>query len=656
MGCLFYLGVFLCKSVNLIAFSLRSMPVWMAILFIAIGIYWPGLHGNFFFDDEPNILLSEGIRLQILTFDGLHQAWISGNSGPSGRPIAQLSFALNYFFSGFDPFAFKATNLAIHLACGAWIGLIAQLVLKAAHPTASQRHVGLAAVAVTALWLLHPIQLLPVLHVVQRMTSLSAFFLLAALWLHIWGRERADTVGLFVLLPSWLLLWPLSFLSKETGILFPLFALTWELTVHRSAQGRLDRFARVFAALAALAAVAVVAYSLSPKAAWLWAGYDMRGFSLTERLLTEGRVLWLYLGLMVLPRLEAFGLYHDDITVSVDLFTPWTTLPSLLGLMGLALLAWRLRARARAPVVTLGIVWFFVGHALESTALPLELAHEHRNYLPLFGILLVAGWGLLQALQSKGEKKTVVVALTLAALTYFPFVTALRANQFANDGRRTQIEAQYHPSSPRAQYEAGRVMAGLPEAASQNMPTYSFSRRHYELAGELDPHFKMSLLGLIALNCHAAIPAEQAWVTELSRRLRVTPFAPGDRNVLYSLKEMATAGNLCLTRSDVDGLFAAALANPGVSVGVQAMLHSWHADYLWLSEHDMAAARTALSQSLALNPGNPSNRLKWAQLLLLSGEQHNARELLLQLRGENYSAEERKTLNELLAADNMTGP
>lgn len=620
----------------------------VGLLFVAsVAIYWPGLHGNFFFDDGPSILNAESVQLQALTLDGLHQAWLSGGAGPTGRPVAQLSFALNYYFSGFSPFAFKATNLAIHLACGFLIFTLTRLVLTGA----KRVHLFLAASAVTTLWLLHPIQLLPVLHVVQRMTSLSAFFLLAALWLHIRGRERATTLSLFMLLAAWAVLWPLSFLSKETGILFPLFALTWELTVHRSAQGRLDRFARVFAALAALVAVAVVVYALSPQAVWLWAGYDMRGFSLTERLLTEGRVLWLYLGLMVLPRLETFGLYHDDIPVSVDLFTPWTTLPSLLGLLGLVLLAWRLRARA--PVVSLGIVWFFVGHTLESTALPLELAHEHRNYLPLFGILLAAGWGLLQALQSKGEKKTVGVALALAALAYFSFVTALRANQFANDGRRTQIEAQYHRLSPRAQYEAGRVMAGLPEAASQNLPTYSFARRHYELAGELDPHFKMSLLGLIALNCHAAIPAEQVWVTELSRRLMVTPFAPGDRNVLYSMKEMAIAGNLCLTRSDVDGIFSAALANPGVSAGVQAMLHSWHADYLWLGEHDMAAARAALSQSLALNPGNPSNRLKWAQLLLLSGESHNARELLLQLRGENYSADERKTLNELLAADNM---
>ncbi len=626
-----------------------AFPVFTILLTL---IYWPGLHGGFFFDDEPNILQVAGIQIASLSLESLQQAWSSGGSGPSGRPIAQLSFALNYFFSGFDPFAFKATNLAIHLVNGLWVFAIAQLLLTAAQPLARPRHLLLASGWVAALWLLHPIQLLPVLHVVQRMTSLSALFLLAAFWLHIRARTRGGLQGFLMLWPSWVLLWPLSFLSKEIGILFPVFVLLWELILHRaynpSRPGQLDRFARIFAALAGICTLAVLAYALSPRAQWLWAGFEMRPFSLAERLLTEGRVLWFYLGLMLLPRLEAFGLYHDDIAVSTGWLTPWTTLPALLGLVALLWLAWWLRRRA--PLVSFGIAWFFVGHALESTVLPLELAHEHRNYLPLLGLLLAGGWGLLQALPAKGERKTVGVALAVAALTYFPFVTALRSNQFGNDGLRTQLEAQHHRSSPRAQFEAGRVLAGLPDAAQANGPTYSFALRHYQIASELDPAFKMGWLGMMHLSCQAKRPVDPAWVAALAQRLQHTPFAPGDRTVLYSIKEMANAGTLCLDRSQIESLFAAALANPGVGPGVAAMLHSWQADYFWLSQKDMPAARAALSTSLKLNPGNPSNRLKWAQLLYLDGEREPARALLLALQGENLSSEERKTLGELLAS------
>lgn len=618
-----------------------------------IAIYWPGLHGAFFFDDGPSILIAEGVRLQSLSLESLHQAWTSGGAGPSGRPIAQLSFALNHYFGGFDPFAFKAINLAIHAACALLVFALALRLLVGATLQTKQHGALIAAGVLATAWLLHPIQLLPVLHVVQRMTSLSALFLLAALLLHISARERGGRAGLVKLIVAWAVLWPLSFLSKETGALFPLFALAWELIVRRSIVGRLDRFARGFATGTGLALLAAIAYALSPRGQWLWGGYELRGFSLTERVLTEGRVLWFYLGLILFPRLEALGLYHDDMALSTDLFTPWTTLPALAGLVVLVWLVWRLRTRA--PLVAFGIAWFLIGHGLESTALPLEIAHEHRNYLPLFGILLAAAWALTRALQSKGTRKTIGITLSVGMLAYFTFVTALRAHQFGEEGRRTQIEAQHHRTSSRAQYDAGRFMAGQAEAASPNTPTFSFASAHYQLSCELDPNFKMCWLGLIHLDCQAGKPAEPAWITKLGRRLRETPFAPGDRTVLYSLKEMSITDSSCLTRPEIDGLFAAALANPGVSPGVQAMLHSWHADYLWLRERDMAAARNALGRSLTLNPSNLSNRLKWAQLILISGEREQARQLLLELRGENYSAEERKTLNELLATFNIVG-
>jgi hypothetical protein len=632
---------------------IQYLPAVAAVFIgILVAIYWPGLHGNFFFDDGPSITLAEGVRLETLSLESLHQALASGGAGPSGRPVAQLSFALNHYFSGFSPFAFKATNLAIHFACGLLVFALTRRLLGTVKPPAQQRNLLLASGAVTALWLLHPIQLLPVLHVVQRMTSLSALFLLTALLLHIRGRESAGRAVVAWLLLAWGVLWPLSFLSKESGVLFPVFVLAWELLVRRSSVGRLDRFARCLMVLTALCLVAGLAYALSARAQWLWAGYQLRPFSLAERLLTEGRVLWFYLDLIAAPDLKVFGLHHDDFVVSVGVLSPWTTLAALQGLAGLALLAWLMRIRA--PLVAFGISWFLIGHALESTVLPLELVHEHRNYLPLLGILLAAGWALMLALERKGTHRTIGVALAAGALAYFSLVTALRAHQFGDEVRRAQVEASNHPLSARAQHEAGVSLAGLPEAALRDSPGYALARTHYETAGKLDPNLKMSWLGLIHLNCKAGMSAKQSDVDELARRLRQTPFGPGDTGVLYNLKEMSIAGSVCLSRPEMDAVFAAALANPRVSPGIQAILHSWHADYLWLREHDLAAARRALGQSLALNPSNPSNRLKWAQLLMISGEMAQARQLLQALRTEYFSAEERKTLDDMLAALNMT--
>jgi len=618
---------------------------------VLFGVYWPGLQGQFFFDDLPNILAVGNVRLETLSIESLNAAVGSGGSGPTGRPVAQLSFALNHYFNGLDPFVFKLTNLAIHLANGVLIFILALRLFASLGGSAVARRASIAAGVLATAWLLHPIQLLPVLHVVQRMTSLSAFFLLMAFLCHIWWREVGASRSVGWLFLGWVVLWPLSFLSKETGLLFPFFALAWELIVRRAFCGGLDRFARIFAVLAGVALALVVGYLLSPLGNWLWAGYGLRSFSLAERLLTEGRVLWFYLGLILFPRLDAFGLFHDDFTLSTGIFTPWTALPALAGLVGLAWLSWW--TRKRLPLVSFGIAWFLVGHALESTFLPLELVHEHRNYLPLFGILLAVVSVLVRTLEKAGPGKTFGIALMATILVYFPFVTALRADQFGDEVRRSQIEAQHHRASARAQHEAGRVLAGLEDSDSASSPAYSLGRRHYELAGQLDPNFKMNLLGLIHLNCQAGIPVEQSWVVELQRRLRDTPFAPGDQTVFYSLKEMTIAGSLCLGRTEVDSLFAAAIANPGVLPGVRAIILSWYADYLWLHEKDLPAAFAALGQSLTLVPSNASNRLKLAQLRFIAGERDQAYQLLLELRGERLSMDERKTLDELLAGLGM---
>ena len=609
-------------------FRWNSLLAAFALTAMTVAVYWAGLPGGFYFDDEANILVLESVRLEVLNLPNLRDAANSGVAGFGGRPIAQLSFALNHYFSGFDAIAFKATNLAIHLIAGIFVYLVAR------HLLAARMFAGVAAM----LWLLHPLQLTSVLYVVQRMTSLSALFLLAGFLLHMIGRERGGRGGVLMLLGAWSLLWPLSFFSKETGVLFPVLVLAWEVIVRRGTQGRLDGFARLLAAGVGLGFAAGLIYALLPAGQWLWAGYEMRGFTLPERLLTEGRVLWFYLGLIVFPRLEAFGLYHDYMPLSTGLLVPWTTLPAWLGLAGLVWIAWR--ARHRAPLLAFGIAWFLIGHGMESTVLPLEIAHEHRNYLPSFGIVLIGAWGLMRAMTHNGWPKTLGVALAVVVTGYCALTTALRAHMYGEAIRRTQIEAQHHPESARTHFDAGRALAARGQITADS-PQYSFARIHYERAGQFDPNFKMSWLGLIHLNCMVGKSAEAEWIDELARRLRETPFGPGDRNVLYGVKEMSIAGALCLDRGAVEKLFAAASAN--AAPHTQATLHSWLADYLTLAVRDLTAAQSALDKSLAIVPHNASNRLKRAQLAFLQGHSEVAREMLIHLEGASLVRSERGT-------------
>ncbi len=613
-------------------------------------IYWSGLNGLFFFDDHPNIVLNPGVKLDDLSWESIGLAWSSGTSSQFGRPVSQLSFALSHYFSGFDPFAFKLTNLVIHSLNGVLIYFVGYQLLDSLRQTQNLRHISLWASLLAVAWMIHPIQLTSVLYVVQRMTSLSAFFLLLALVLHVLARRRnqLDWLAVLLLVFAWCVFWPLSILSKETGVLLPAFVTAYELIVRRSERGYLDVFGRLLLYLSITVVLGLVPYLSSPFGQWIITGYEIRSFSLLERLLTEPRVLWEYIRWIVFPTLEVFALFHDDLPVSTSLTSPWTTLPALAGLVGFLLLA--IVTSRKVPLVAFGIAWFLVGHSLESSFIPLELVHEHRNYLPLFGLCLVPISMLASREIRPGIQKTVIAASLGAMLAYFGFVTAVRANMFGQESLRTQLEAQFHPASARANYEAGRTLAAIADGDQGNLLATVLGKKHFEIATELDPDHKMSLFGLLVLGCGTSQTVDQGALDELQRRFRERLILQEDTSILQAIVEMSGAGLLCLKRSDIDGLFDSFVANQRVSSAKKRDMYALHADYLWLNARDLAAARSPLHKALEITPRDPSIRLKWAQLDFIAGEKVQAKRLLLELRGEPLSPNERKTQDELLAS------
>lgn len=615
---------------------------------ITVAAYWTGLFGSFFFDDYPNIVANAGVKLTTLSAEALSEAWSSGISGQFGRPLSQLSFAINYYFSGFEPFAFKITNLLIHCLNGGLVYLLVREILDSLYGKIYSQYIGAVAALIAFAWLAHPIQLNAVLYVVQRMTSMSTFFILIALILHINAR-RHECIGfasicLFSL--AWLFFWPLGILCKETAILFPGFVAVYELTVRRVEQGRLDFLGRIFLTLSIVVLLAVIPYLASPFGKWILQGYDIRSFSLPERLMTEPRILWEYIRWIIHPQLESFALFHDDIVVSKKLFDPWTTLPAILGIIALPCVAFVLRNRD--PLAAFGIAWFLVGHALESTFIPLELAHEHRNYLALLGLFLLPVRSMSLVMSLPGWRRTLILAFIVAFILQLIFVTSLRANMYSNEKIRTQLEAQYHPNSARANYEAGRALARILEDDKGNQLLYVLAQKHFELAASLEPNYKLPFYAMIVLDCGHSEKINQQALDDLLMRFRERLILQDDRSVLMSVVEMSGAGLSCLDRDQVASLFEAYVSNRQISGAEKQIAYTMHADYLWLTKGDLAAARKALAKALSFSPNDSSLRLKWAQLDYIAGDRVAAKKELLELRGKRFSAGERETLEQLL--------
>lgn len=621
----------------------------------ALFVYWPGLYGQFFFDDYPNIVLDESLFLKSLAPEELWSVINGGAAGPLGRGVARLSFALNYYWAGLDPFAFKWTNLLVHLLNGYLVYMLAGICLRTVRTGVGileEKQEHYVALFISAIWLLHPIQLLPVLHVVQRMTSLAAFFVFLAMLLHIKGRMSSGYNAMLFLMLAWLIFLPLGVLSKESALLFPAFVIIWEFFLNRRRVGGLDTFARIFISLCACLGVGLSWYLLSPQGAWLWAGYQFREFSPLERGLTEARVIWNYIDLMLLPRYEEFGLYHDDVVVSSGVLNPPITALALLSGSVVILGSWL--ARKSYPLVAFGVFWFVAGHFLESSVLPLELMHEHRNYLPSFGLFLALGAGFIQATSFR-ELRGIVLILAGAFLVYCIFLTSLRSHQFGDELRRSQIEAQHHRRSPSAHIDAGRVLANSTAGTDASAPAYFLSLRHFEIASELDPKIKMGFMGMIGVSCRAQVVPKAEWIDSLALRLHETPFAPGDQNVLYSLKELAINLPNCLSRAQVSALFDAAATNKSAPRSVVAVIRSWEADYYWLGLRSLPSARNSLDRALAINPASRGMRLKKVQLDYLDGNFEVARSEMDLLKKERLTIDEKRLFNELVPLIYGTG-
>ncbi len=442
------------------------MQVLLLALLVAVlwMVYRPGLSGPYVFDDVQNITGNSSIAIASLAPHELLAAAFSKAEGNIGRPIAMLSFALNYFFNGqtFDPFAFKLTNLLIHMANVLLVYVLLRLLFQSAGiPSAdlggatNRRRAILLALFAAALWGLHPLQLTSVLYTVQRMTSLSAFFVLLGMIVFVQGRRNFANGPIRAMVTMTAGIGGgalLGLLSKENAILLPLLAATVEIGLF-SRSGLVPAYRRTLAIyyLCLVGIPAVVAFGyvlLNPE--FIIQTYATREFSLTERVLTQFRALFFYLSLMVFPLISRFGLFHDDFALSTGLLEPATTLLSLIAWVAIA--GVMINGLRRRAVWAFGLAWFLAGHALESSVIGLEIIHEHRNYLPSVGICMAGAYYLALLMEKLRLSARTLLACGLSILLTISFVTHTRALSWSTRPLLFESLAQHHPASYRAIY------------------------------------------------------------------------------------------------------------------------------------------------------------------------------------------------------------
>lgn len=407
----------------------KKRPIYLALILAVITflLYWPGLGGAFFYDDYSNL---NGLS-SITNLRQLIEFVFSGHAGPLGRPVALLTFGLqkSYWPGGGE--YLLATNVAIH-TCNALLVfyLCRQLRMLVGNVDKPSRVDNEFAFIAAAFWALSPILASTSLILVQRMTGLAALFVLLGLLAYLHGYShfkshprrqlvvQAAILGVATLLSA---------LSKENGVLLPSLAFAVELALLRNTIAA-KQYRNIRLGVLGLSVVVFLIY-LSPFARPWFEINEYRGFSSWERVQGELVILWKYVYLTLFPKVAYYGPFQDQVDLAYSIRAIGLSASAWLIITGIAF-----GLRKKNPWIWFAVLWFLIGHMIESGPLLLEPYFEHRNYIPLLGIAVlfahvsaaaIKHWGQLARLAVYGYLSILAaILLTLTSLWGKPLEAA----------------------------------------------------------------------------------------------------------------------------------------------------------------------------------------------------------------------------------------
>lgn len=352
------------------------------LILAVVAVYGGSLNAPWYFDDFLNITDNPAIRELGNPFSQLF----------ASRGLVYWTFSLNYRLGGLDLQGYHLMNIGIHLVT---VFLVFAILIRLL-----EGRPGLA-LGGALIFAVHPLQTQSVTYLVQRMTCMSGLFFFLSLLLFLLARSARSRSVPFLSarhLPYYLgalMAGGLAVLSKQNAATLP-FVLALLLWLHPEAKGENEGWRSRSLYLApfflmplymALDQIALPVISSGSKLADLGTVQTltpMQRPSSLNYLVTQFSVLWIYLRLVVLP----FGQALEYSYPLVDQIWTIRNLLALAGLLGLGAIAWRLRIRR--PLITLGIFWYFCTLSVESSVIVLDTIIEHRLYVPLFGLILIA--------------------------------------------------------------------------------------------------------------------------------------------------------------------------------------------------------------------------------------------------------------------------
>lgn len=437
----------------------------LLIVVAAVASYANSLHGPFLLDDQRAIVENQTIRQLSPIGTPLHPP---RQSPVTGRPLANLTFAVNYAVGGFSVEGFHAANVAVHLlAALALLGVLRLTFARTSIADAESRPAWLALTG-ALIWAVHPLNSEAVNYVTQRTELLMGLGVLVTLYASIRALEPGGRRWEWVAAAAAFC----AVASKETALTLPAIVVLWDrIFAFTTLREAWKRRRRLYALVASSWLLFV--YFARELPFFVERGFELEVSRVTY-LLHQASMVVQYLRLSVWPNGLVFD-YGPVLPIAIG--TAW---PFVLAV--LALLAATALALARVPTVGYWAVWFWITLAPPSSLIPIptEVGAERRMYVPLIGLVAIAtlaGSAVLQRLPSVEWRQKAAIAAAAAVIVAMGVLTAARNVVYASGlaiwqdvvDRRPHARAHEHVSIHLR--DAGRIdesIAHLRTAAAES--------------------------------------------------------------------------------------------------------------------------------------------------------------------------------------------
>lgn len=380
----------------------RYIIAFTALFILLCLAYGNSFQGVWVFDDHHDILPNK-IVSSFTWSDFLQQNIVKNLS----RPVAVLSFVLNYRLGGYDIYGYHLFNFAVHYISAIFVFLfVYKTMLLPSLAVQYRAHAYSIALLTAAFWCTSPLHVTAVTFITQRYTSLAGMFYFITLFFFVQGRtadKKSTAIRQYIFCAISAVM---AFLSKENAAMLPISVYLYDLLLIRGAsrENIYKDAKRVIWPLAGLGLLMVLYLSTTG----FPLDYAAYTFTLKERLLTEPRIIFFYLSLLIYPMPSRLTFDHDYV-LSTSLFSPWTTTVAISIILSLVVYAFIIVRRR--PLIAFCILFFFMNHIIESSVIPLEVVWEYRNYVPSLSFFILVVLFMVRALQFFQAKKIIFIMI-----------------------------------------------------------------------------------------------------------------------------------------------------------------------------------------------------------------------------------------------------